>query len=62
MRLNQETLNAIALAIRPYITPYIERCGQLSQEAIRKLAKEHTPYSIRSVRSCTIVENLIVEM
>lgn len=60
-RLSEWRIKAIATAIRPYITPYIEAKGSVTNDEIRKLARMHSRHAISSELSCDKVQRYLVE-
>ena len=62
MRLSNNTLHKIALALREHVTSQIEAKGQLNELDIRELAAKHTPYKVRSERSLRAIDAYLTEM
>lgn len=61
MTTSRRTLSAVARAIRPHITPFLEAKGFLTDGDIAELARCHGLSRIASERSCRIVDEILTD-
>ena len=62
MRISQNALLEVAIAVRPHVTPFIHEHGMIPDHDLRRLIVEHTGRQIVSERSIQIINEYLTEM
>lgn len=60
--ISNEALRQVAIEISPYILPYVEAKGHITDEEIKLLAKKHASHKVGSARSLRKVQEYLCDM